>query len=716
MPLSVRRSFWKNIYTTAYILTTVCFIFFVLSIFLSNQIVNLSSNLLEAARGAKFEISRSHLALEEVLNHDSGEELSRLKHSFNTARRNIHALIISGTSVSSWFNPLRDEKLLKKLDEMKYDLERLMAVSIARQSHHTVAGRTGVADEGYDLVFNNLIDRAANMEALIESVAGARLSVFRMVQYLLAAVLLSTITLTGLYARVNLKSRNSVENKLNKEAVDENSEKLRSILRLAPIAIGTIRKDAFQQVNDHMEKMSGYAEEEIIGRSSRLLYASAEEFNRVEKERNEQIAARGAATIETLWRRKDGTVINILYNSTAQNRDNPEKEIIFTALDITSWKKSQVRLKISEERFRLIADNTIDCIWLMDLNLTFRYINPSVFHMLGYTVEEWIGSRLEDHFPASEIELMGTFIEDELMKGANSKGVVFDTNIFNKNGNLVPVEISSKILFDPRGQPVGLQGTTRDISRRKMAEEEVKCLSRSLERRVAERTAQLNAVNKELESFAYSVSHDLRAPLRSIEGFSKALIEDYYDKFDQTGRDYLCRVRKNTNRMGNLIEDILKLSRTISCEMNQESVNLSAMAHLVLDELRIQEKDRYVATRITPDIIVHGDSHLLRVVMDNLLGNAWKFTSRTENTPRIEFGMNKANGSSVCFIKDNGAGFDMAYSDKLFSVFQRLHSNDEFPGCGVGLATVARIIRRHGGRIWAEGSPGRGAVFYFTVC
>lgn len=372
-------------------------------------------------------------------------------------------------------------------------------------------------------------------------------------------------------------------------------------------------------------------------------------------------------------------------------------------------------MKSSEEKFRLLAENTVDCIWVMDLNLTFQYINPSVFHMLGYRAEEWIGSRLEDHFPLEQITFMGGLIETELVKGADSKGVVFETLIFHKNGKLIPVEISGKILFDAHGRPVGLQGTTRDITQRKQAEEEIKRLNEDLERRVVERTAQLAAANKELEAFAYSVSHDLRAPLRSIDGFSKALMEDYQDRLDQTGRDYLRRVRQNSERMSELIEDMLKLSRSMRCEMKKERVDLSAMAHTVIEELKAQEKDRRVEVLIAPDIVVEGDSHLLRVVLDNLIGNAWKFTSRNKEDAHIEFGRTKADGAPVYFVKDNGAGFDMTHSEKLFYAFQRLHSNLEFPGSGVGLATVARIVKRHGGSVWAEGRLGRGAILYFTL-
>jgi light-regulated signal transduction histidine kinase (bacteriophytochrome) len=278
----------------------------------------------------------------------------------------------------------------------------------------------------------------------------------------------------------------------------------------------------------------------------------------------------------------------------------------------------------------------------------------------------------------------------------------------------VPVEISGKFRFDEKGNPVGLQGTTRDISSRKQAEAEIRRLNEDLERRVVERTAELDAVNKELEAFAYSVSHDLRAPLRSIDGFSLALLEDYSACLDDMGKDHLLRVRAGTLRMGQLIEDMLQLSRTMRHEMIRQTVDLSSLAQAVIEELREQEPQRSVATVVAPAVQVAGDPHLLRVVLTNLLGNAWKFTGKQPGA-KIEFGVIVGQATTVCFVRDNGAGFDMAYAGKLFTAFQRLHSSSEFKGSGIGLATVKRIIHRHGGSLWAEGKVGKGATFCFTL-
>jgi len=244
--------------------------------------------------------------------------------------------------------------------------------------------------------------------------------------------------------------------------------------------------------------------------------------------------------------------------------------------------------------------------------------------------------------------------------------------------------------------------------------DQVQRYASELEQRVAERTAKLTAVNKELTAFAYSVSHDLRAPLRSLDGFSQALLEDYADRLDEVGQDYCRRLRAASQRMGQLIDDLLNLSRLTRVEMHRGEVNLSALVRTIAAHLQQQEPEREVEFVVAEGVTAYGDQRLLQVALRNLLGNAWKFTS-SHPRARIEFGVTQRDGARAYFVRDDGAGFDMAYADKLFGAFQRLHAVTEFEGTGIGLATVQRIVHRHGGKVWAEGEVERGATFYFSL-
>lgn len=271
---------------------------------------------------------------------------------------------------------------------------------------------------------------------------------------------------------------------------------------------------------------------------------------------------------------------------------------------------------------------------------------------------------------------------------------------------------AKKLTEDELGVLVdGFNGMLGEIQRR---DAKVLEAQSHLEQRVAERTAQLQALNKELETFSYSVSHDLRAPLRSIHGFSQAILEDYSDRLDGVGKGYLDRVCAAAQRMGQLIDDLLQLSRVTRTEPSLEEMDLSAAVASIAQELREREPQRIAEFVMAPGVHVQADPRLLRVALENLLENAWKFTSRKPTT-RIEFGVDPSKGEPVYYLRDNGAGFDMAFADKLFSPFQRLHSPAEFPGTGIGLANVQRVIQKHGGRLWAEAAPDQGATFYFTL-
>jgi PAS domain S-box-containing protein len=331
---------------------------------------------------------------------------------------------------------------------------------------------------------------------------------------------------------------------------------------------------------------------------------------------------------------------------------------------------------------------------------------------------------------------------------ANGESVRFETVQHDLHGTEHVIDFTLKPIMGESGKVIFLIPEGRDITERKQAEQEICALNEELEARVVERTAQLEALNaslvgeieqrkraqeeilslnkdlekqkialedtnRELEAFSYSVSHDLRAPLRHIDGFSSMLLEECRDKLDAAETSYLMRIRKSCRRMGELIDDLLSLSRVSLGMVRIQNVSLSAMAREILEELQSSDPSRQVAVTVCDGMTVQGDSHLIRIALENLLSNAWKYTGKRD-LAEITMGEAQVEGKPAYFIRDNGVGFDMAYVEKMFGVFQRLHSVEEFTGTGIGLAIVQRIIHRHGGRLWAEGEPDQGATFYFS--
>ena len=320
--------------------------------------------------------------------------------------------------------------------------------------------------------------------------------------------------------------------------------------------------------------------------------------------------------------------------------------------------------------------------------------------MYGYSEAEALKMNIISLVPEEARPQALQFLED-IKKGKEIESL--EVRRRTKDGRIIDVWLTVNRLVDDQRRPVAIASTERDITERKQAEDKLKHYAEELE-----------TTNKELEAFSYSVSHDLMAPLRVLDGFSEAALSDYGERLDETGKDYLMRVRKASQTMSELIEALLKLSRISQAEMYMEEVNLSRMAQSTVDDLKAVKPGRQAEVVIAPGIMANGDRALLRILLQNLLDNAWKFTAKCP-VAKIEVGVNEKNGEKVYFIRDNGVGFDMKYADKLFQPFRRLHSKDEFPGTGIGLATVQRVINRHGGRIWAEAEIGKGATFYFTL-
>ena len=368
---------------------------------------------------------------------------------------------------------------------------------------------------------------------------------------------------------------------------------------------------------------------------------------------------------------------------------------------INERRQVEKALRESEERFHALVENALDIIMITDAGGTIRYMSPSVERVLGYRPEEMVDTNTAEYVHPDD--LMRGF--DELAKAASKPGVypvAVETRVRHKDGSWRYLEgMANNLLDHPAVR--GVVFNHRDVTDRKQAE-----------MKLAQRAAELAVANAELEHFARSVAHDLRAPLRGITGFSQILLEDHADGLDEEGRDYLKRVVAAGQRMGRLIDGLLNLSRVTRAEMHRETVNLSDLVEGIAEGLKQSHPERGVEFVIEGGLVVEGDRRLLKLVLENVIDNAWKFT-RKQARARIEFGVTVYEDNRAYFVRDDGVGFDMAHAARLFGVFQRLHGADEFEGTGIGLATVARIVRRHGGWVWAEGEVGRGAAIYFTL-
>jgi PAS domain S-box-containing protein len=516
---------------------------------------------------------------------------------------------------------------------------------------------------------------------------------------------LSILSLAVFFLNTGVDEQKQAEEKL-KASLREVTDLKQALDEHAIVAI-TDPRGKITYVNDKFCAISQYSREELLGQDHRIINSGyhPKEFIRdlwttITNGKVWHGEIKNRAKDESFYW-VDTTIVPFL-----NERGQPRQYVAIRA-DITERKLAEE----ASAHLAAIVNSSNDAIIGKDLNSIVTSWNIGAEKLFGYSANEIIGQPITRLIPADRLQEEAQII-DRVKNGETVEH--FDTMRMTKDARQIDIAVTVSPIKDKTGKIVGASKVARDITERKRAEQEIHELNVRLEQRVAERTAELEMTNKELEAFSYSVSHDLRAPLRAVDGFSQAVLEDYGGQLPEEGRHYLQTIREGAQRMGVLIDDLLTFSRLSRAPLKKQEVNIDKLVRHVLEDLNAQREGRRVEIRIGDLPACRGDPALLNQVWVNLLSNALKYTRHRE-TAVIEIGCELDQGENVYFVRDNGAGFDMRYAHKLFGVFQRLHRADEFEGTGVGLAIVQRVIHRHGGHIRGDAALDRGATFYFTL-
>lgn len=416
-----------------------------------------------------------------------------------------------------------------------------------------------------------------------------------------------------------------------------------------------------------------------------------------------------------IWRHKlkDGSIVMVEVTSHALEWSGRPSRLVMIQ-DVTAREKAIRDLKESESVKAAILEHALDSIVTMNELGMITDFNPAAEITFGWTREHVLGKTVADLLiPEENREAHKLGLKRYLSTNESRMiGRRIEVDALRADGTCFPIELS--INSARNNAQTTFTAFLRDISERRNAEEALARLNRDLELKIADRTHQLEAMNHELEAFSYSVSHDLRSPLRAIDGFSEALVEDCGTELSLQAKRYLERIQSATKRMSLLIDDLITLARVSKSEINIQQIDLSILVTEIIDELRERDPNRKVSLQLAQPLWAYADLKLMRVAFINLLQNAWKFTSKRE-TAWIRVGEIESHNERIFFVQDNGAGFDMTYASKLFAPFQRLHDSRDYEGTGIGLATIHRIITLHGGRVWAEAEPDKGAMFHFSL-